>query len=175
MKVIETFHRGIKFRSRQEARWAVFFDSIGVKWEYEKEGYDLGDGVLYLPDFWMADLKCWIEIKGEPPTEEENRKAEKLAKQSGGRVYIFFGQIRIPVWGEMDSDSAHLFFPDGGWDNCQWWCQCPVCGKFGIEYEGRAARICRHDEEDKKNNFDSPDLRRAYERALGFRFEQEKR
>ncbi len=42
MKAIETEYNG--FRSRQEARWAVFFNSMGVPWEYEKEGYELSSG-----------------------------------------------------------------------------------------------------------------------------------
>ena len=43
MKVIQTEYKGYLFRSRLEARWAVFFDACGVDWEYEPEGYDLGN------------------------------------------------------------------------------------------------------------------------------------
>src|SRR5262245_3495425 len=32
---IETIYRGYRFRSRLEARWAVFFQTLGVPWEYE--------------------------------------------------------------------------------------------------------------------------------------------
>ena len=39
IKAIETIYNGYRFRSRLEARWAVFFDEIGIKYEYEKEGY----------------------------------------------------------------------------------------------------------------------------------------
>ena len=49
---IETRYKGYRFRSRLEARWAVFFDSIGVEWEYEKQGYNV-NGTKYLPDFWL--------------------------------------------------------------------------------------------------------------------------
>lgn len=51
MKAIETRYKGYRFRSRLEARWAVFFDALGIKWEYEPEGYDLGEAGWYLPDF----------------------------------------------------------------------------------------------------------------------------
>lgn len=51
MKAIQTTFKGYKFRSRTEARWAIFFDSLGLQWEYEPEGFDLGNGVYYLPDF----------------------------------------------------------------------------------------------------------------------------
>lgn len=64
IKAIETRYAGCRFRSRLEARWARFFDFIGVRWEYEKEGFDLGESGAYLPDFWLPDLGIWYEIKG---------------------------------------------------------------------------------------------------------------
>lgn len=66
IKAIETVYKGYKFRSRLEARWAVFFDALGIKWQYELEGFDLG-GTWYLPDFWLLDYHKWVEIK---PTEQ---------------------------------------------------------------------------------------------------------
>ena len=44
IKAIETEYSGHKFRSRLEARWAVFFDSLGIKWEYEPEGFETDAG-----------------------------------------------------------------------------------------------------------------------------------
>ena len=41
IKAIPTKYNGYTFRSRQEARWAVFFDHLGIEYEYEKEGFDL--------------------------------------------------------------------------------------------------------------------------------------
>lgn len=38
LKPINTRYKGYLFRSRLEARWAVFLDSLGITWEYEKEG-----------------------------------------------------------------------------------------------------------------------------------------
>lgn len=66
IKAIQTQYKGYHFRSRLEARWAVFFDACGYQWEYEPEGFDLGDGVYYLPDF-KLHLPCggvqWCEVK----------------------------------------------------------------------------------------------------------------
>lgn len=69
IKAIETKYKGYRFRSRLEARWAVFFDAMGYKWEYEPEGFDL-DGVYYLPDFRIAEKDSngdfnvfWFEVK----------------------------------------------------------------------------------------------------------------
>jgi len=50
IKAIETEYAGCLFRSRSEARWAVFFDRMGVEWEHEPEGFETSAG-KYLPDF----------------------------------------------------------------------------------------------------------------------------
>ena len=64
IKPIETEYAGCRFRSRLEARWAVFFDTLGVRWEYEPEGFTLSDGANYLPDFLLTDCGTWVEVKG---------------------------------------------------------------------------------------------------------------
>lgn len=92
MKAIETVYSGYRFRSRLEARWAVFFDALGVVYQYEPEGYDL-DGIWYLPDFWLPELGCWVEIKGEQPTEEESGKARLLACHTQKDVHVFAGNV----------------------------------------------------------------------------------
>lgn len=51
MRAIQTRYAGYHFRSRLEARWAVFFDSLELPWEYEPEGFVLPNGQWYLPDF----------------------------------------------------------------------------------------------------------------------------
>lgn len=65
IKPIETIYKGYRFRSRLEARWAVFFDQLAIKWQYEVEGFDLPGG-RYLPDFYLPDYKCYFEIKPPP-------------------------------------------------------------------------------------------------------------
>lgn len=62
---IQTEYAGYLFRSRLEARWAVFFDTLGFKWSYESEGFE-GGGARYLPDFYLQDIGCWVEVKGDP-------------------------------------------------------------------------------------------------------------
>ena len=89
MKPIETGYKGYKFRSRLEARWAVFFDACGVKWEYEPEGFDLGGGLYYLPDFLLHDVyfrdddtprDLWVEVKGKL-TKVDVEKVIKFANR----------------------------------------------------------------------------------------------
>ena len=79
IKPIETVYNGYRFRSRLEARWAVFFDVLGVKYEYEKEGYDL-DGEWYLPDFYLPTWDTWLEVKPpDIPDLDAQRKAILLS------------------------------------------------------------------------------------------------
>jgi len=88
VKAIETKYQGFRFRSRTEARWAVFFDTLGIEWDYEKEGYELPSG-WYLPDFWLPQFKCFFEVKGTWPTEQEIRKAIELS--DGLETPVLFG------------------------------------------------------------------------------------
>lgn len=88
IKAIETTYKGYRFRSRLEARWAVFFDHLGIKWQYEPEGFVLPDGTRYLPDFHICEkghythgvhtYGPWIEVKGSEPTESEILKLQDL-------------------------------------------------------------------------------------------------
>lgn len=56
VQAIETIYQGCKFRSRTEARWAVFFTALGIKWVYEPEGFKIGN-IRYLPDFLLFPPK----------------------------------------------------------------------------------------------------------------------
>lgn len=92
IKAIDTLYKGNYFRSRTEARWAVYFDALGVRWEYEKEGYDLGDGVYYLPDFWFPDDDMYGEVKGEYAIDDiDMQKMKRLCEQSKKVVCLFVG------------------------------------------------------------------------------------
>jgi hypothetical protein len=61
---IETVYRGYRFRSRLEARWAVFFDAAGIDFYYEPEAYQTSLGG-YLPDFYLPSFGggIFVEVK----------------------------------------------------------------------------------------------------------------
>jgi hypothetical protein len=109
LKAIETTYKGYRFRSRLEARWAVFFDALGVPWEYEKEGYDLGEAGWYLPDFWLPRQHYWFEVKGQDPSKPEVAKAIALARQSRNHVFIAgnVGLYPIPMHTYEDAPVAN--------------------------------------------------------------------
>lgn len=63
LRAIETQYRGYRFRSRTEACWAVWLDAAGITWQYEPEGYELGGGMRYLPDFFLPHQNVYLEVK----------------------------------------------------------------------------------------------------------------
>lgn len=72
IKAIDTVYNGHKFRSRLEARWAIYFDHMDIKWMYEPEGYSLSNGQFYLPDFYFPDIKKYGEVKPFISTDTPN-------------------------------------------------------------------------------------------------------
>lgn len=105
IKPIETVYNGYRFRSRLEARWAVFFDAVDVKYVYEPEGF-LINGERYLPDFEILeglDSVHYIEIKPTFWQPDAYRKCQALARESKKNVLMLFG---IP--GILDHDPEGL-------------------------------------------------------------------
>jgi hypothetical protein len=117
MRPIQTVYRGYKFRSRLEARWAVFFDALKIKWEYEPEGYHLSNGEMYLPDFYLPDLcmcdyetkesktqrsSFYVEVK---PERDVDAKARQLAVDANTKVLMACG---VP-----SATSYPVIFEDG--------------------------------------------------------------
>ncbi len=111
-RAIETRYSGYRFRSRLEARYAVLFDSLGIKWDYEPEGFELGGGKRYLPDFFVhypdgsperkkwPGAGYWVEIKASTPTPAECEKLSLLCAQTKHHGYFFFGPPeRGESWG----------------------------------------------------------------------------
>lgn len=85
IRSIDTEYKGYKFRSRLEARWAVFFDEIGVNWQYETEGFEDENGTRYMPDF-------KVERRSYGPTYVEI-KPKTVSYEPFKRIY-FAGRIQ---------------------------------------------------------------------------------
>jgi hypothetical protein len=110
VKAIQTRYRGCKFRSRLEARYAVFFDALGIKWEYELEGYSLPSGA-YLPDFWLPTFNGGMFAEVKPPNDPFD-KARELSAATKKEVWMCEGTPDVrayavlrcwPDTGEVDS------------------------------------------------------------------------
>lgn len=98
LKAIETQYKGYRFRSRLEARWAVFLDHLGKQWEYEPQGFDLGAAGWYLPDFHISGSEeCWLEIKpDQEPTKADSDKWIAFTEQAQTPIYVSFGTPSLP-------------------------------------------------------------------------------
>lgn len=116
VKAIETFYKGYHFRSRLEARWAVFFETLrprGLTWEYEPEGFTLCDGTRYLPDFRVrypdAGQLKWFEVKPHLSlvTPEEWRKMslfeDDLFILDGAPDWKMYNRLREVLFHEVDA------------------------------------------------------------------------
>lgn len=77
---IETHAYGCAFRSRLEARWAVFWTTAKISWTYETEGFETPHG-RYLPDF-RVDAGAgpfWAEVKPVTDARDDPRWADVAA------------------------------------------------------------------------------------------------
>jgi hypothetical protein len=93
---IETRYAGCRFRSRLEARYAVLFDHLGIRWEYEPEGFETSAG-RYLPDFRIELASdpahpVWFEVKPDHFRHDTRHRA--LVEGTGQPLLIAAGMPR---------------------------------------------------------------------------------
>lgn len=141
-KAISTNYGGYRFHSRLEARWAVFFDAVGLPYDYEKEGYILDDCTRYLPDFWLPSLKMWVEIEPDLELAEyteldcRHLEAETIQEMRSGKLFnlmrLFRDSQEWPIACIIGQPGKHRiwFF---GWD---------LSDNSGGAYEDDAAQWC---------------------------------
>ena len=90
MDAIPTTYKGITFRSRNEARWAAFFDLL--KWQWEYEPFDLKG---YIPDFVIRfkHYPLLIEVKHETDFKalESHDALDKIARSGWDKEALIVG------------------------------------------------------------------------------------
>lgn len=167
INAIPTQYKGIEFRSRTEARWAVFLDELGFKWEYEPEGYQLLSG-WYLPDFWLPEIDSFLEVK--PTGDVDDPRWGELAALTNKDVYVTSGApgsshemygpdsgipaVELALFradAPQDPDSPYVkenlamyqaYGRVGDYADAPYLlCKCARCGEPGCEWEGRSDRI----------------------------------
>lgn len=133
---IQTSYSGYKFRSRLEARWAVFFTALGLQWVYEPEGFVLPNGVYYLPDFQVTSptgLKQWYEIKPEGVTTDPKFEAFNAAlltmRAQKQTLPVMHAQL-------LSGDPLHWVTPhlNGTWAKPAAGGVCPRCGALHTRF-----------------------------------------
>ncbi|MGA2467238.1 MAG: hypothetical protein ABSH06_23170 [Thermodesulfobacteriota bacterium] len=133
MKAIPTEYKGIFFRSKLEASYAKTLDELKIVWVYEHNGYDIR-GVKYLPDFWLPEIRTFLEVKG--PFIPGAEKARDLAVVLNPEEEVWFPNVLVVIGNELgelrlaDDDShvslavcerckGYWFMPDTGSYACR--------------------------------------------------------
>lgn len=123
VKPIETIYNGYRFRSRAEARWAVFFDALSIEYYYEPEAMSLPGAQRYLPDFYLPASDTFFEVKGIM-NELDRRKISAVLK-SGRQIAVGYPDMSFQsceCWGDgnysLDDKSE------------SWLIQCEKCGEL---------------------------------------------
>lgn len=180
---LETRYAGCRFRSRLEARWAVFFDALKIRWEYEPEGFQTSAGP-YLPDFRLRGLGgdgqskpyLWFEVK--PDLSDRPEDARWFAISLDAPLIVAYGMPRPDddlIWGSSNSNGWMELYDADGWDNGRAFGICQSCGCIGITFEGISERICWHPSDpnscSRKTRADLEVLIGAYAAAHSARFE----
>lgn len=143
MQAIETKYNGILFRSRLEARWALYFDIKKIRYFYEYEGYKLDDNLLYLPDFYFPDFKHHAEVKPFSFSHEEFIKAWKLVEQTRIPIILLSGPPEVTVYprisneansGWVETDENGNIIYEGNFPRLA--TSLEMCGAIITEYDG---------------------------------------
>lgn len=112
---IQTLYKKVNFRSRLEAYWAVFFDLLKVKWEYEPDNFRISELKCgYCPDFYLEEYEIYIEIKPTEPTKTEVIKLESVRNQTKKKCIFQVGfslgneQLSV-IWGDNEEVANRAY------------------------------------------------------------------
>ena len=118
IKPIETEFNGDRFRSKLEAQWAVVFNDLGIRYEYEPDGFELEDGTRYLPDFYFPDGDAYGEVKPDRPgaLDELLEKPLRFVQSGAVKRLVILSNIppateEDPVWW-LPAVAKNPFLPD---------------------------------------------------------------
>jgi hypothetical protein len=118
-------YNGRVFHGDLEARWAAFFDTLGVPHEYESQTFTLPYGGTFVPDFWLPKQRAWIDISPGLPNEDDLVKAADLSFATRQFVYVLWGKI-----GEHRIYTFSLPFYEQGYDKRYVLSLCNRCGQL---------------------------------------------
>lgn len=139
-----TLYNEYFFRSKLEAKWAVFFDLLHVPYQYEPNAYRCDDGSQYTPDFYLPEAYLrsdrypkglYLEIK---PIEWKQDQAYSTriasAFKDKANLVLFRGDP-LDVLSKEDLIQNEQLCPH--WDDCMLFMYCDKCTAFKAEfYEG---------------------------------------
>lgn len=157
---IATEYADTQFRSRLEARYAAFFDTIGWRWTYEPV-----DAEGYIPDFLIhGDRPLFVEVGPCITRKDYELKAVKATRNieilrqdvlivgvdwkaeigtmgAGNLAAGWLGEWTPPLEDDITEDYPGQL----SWGTGQW-AMCRSCGKLGVYHDhmSYAMRPCGH-------------------------------
>lgn len=147
IKSIPTEYDGIMYKSKLEAKWALFFDLINIQHWYEGVQWLGDDGATYTPDFMILNgisrgdtnhLKYpFIEIKPIAPSANFLRKVLNARDISKSDLFICVGEPSFyqpnGIWITTSLVANTSLSVDGFMFH-----RCPDCGVYtpDVLYDG---------------------------------------
>lgn len=127
---IPTIYKGVKMRSILETKVAMFLDALNIKWIYEPKCFMLSTGILYKPDYWLPELKQWLEVKGD--IKEHNKEISKIFVQDNHTTLILISPQEVYWYSYLDGNYHSDAYSDGQADTCEaiQIGLCPHCKKY---------------------------------------------
>ncbi len=107
-----TKYGGTTFRSVLEARWAVFFDYLNIKWEYEPLLFKTYPK-WYKPDFYLPDIQngVIVEVKPSPPTSLEGRLLSQVSDAHGyNAICLCQPNLLFPTMHRQDKQTVSVWY-----------------------------------------------------------------
>ena len=108
-------YQGKELRSLLEQHFVVQLEDRGIKWEYEPERIS---GAKYLVDFYLPELKTWVEVKGYFDSREDLLLpfvAGHLHRERGERLFLNLARETYLV----RSREYERLTTDAFWENLQ--------------------------------------------------------
>ncbi|MFA5195212.1 MAG: hypothetical protein WC401_05380 [Bacteroidales bacterium] len=189
MEAKKTFYNNYYFRSKLEAKWAVFFDKCFIKYVYEPESYMSLSGQQYTPDFYLPEAVLrtgyefddrlhelikmgpgvYIEIKPLGYTCDDGYKKRISEAINPSPLILLVGDpvsaINHNQKFNTNTNENEQLSPY--WDNCMVLMYCKNCGKVKFEFDEGNYYICNKCGEDISGS----ELNKQAIEARNFRFQ----
>lgn len=188
MEAKKTLYNNTLFRSKLEAKWAVFFDKCFIKYTYEPEAFLCSDNKQYTPDFFLPEaalrtghefdcktqdfikmsLGVYIEIKPLGYVCDEDYKKRISEAIHPSPLILLVGDpvsaINENQVRDQENRNEQL---SPYWDNCMVLMYCKNCGKVKFEFDEGNYYICNKCGEDISGS----ELNKQAIEARNFRFQ----
>ena len=176
---IETVFDGYRFRSRLEARWAVFFKTASIRYIYEPECFRLPSGKLYLPDFYLPDVNMrttedkggiYVEVESSTTNYYGTDYLDELSWITGRSVLLVQGMPKVGGHCEFTCTPYNIT-----WDIDMHFMRCYKCLRVRAQYRD-CCQLCEYClmQSGEKSRCDAahPSLVHAVKVARSYRFDK---